>query len=66
MTVLETVKLMPDMKGYRLAANGSCYPFNPSDGFLCSAFGGYQVERVNCGYEDGMVEFEIAVEFVKA
>ena len=66
MTVKETVKLMPNMKGYRIAANGSCYPFNPEDGFHLSAFGSYEVDRVNCGYDDGTVELEIKVEFVKA
>ena len=66
MTVRETAKLMPNMKGYRIAANGSCYPFNPEDDFLISAFGNFEVARVNCGYEDSTVEFEIAVDFVKA
>ena len=58
--------MMPDMKGYRIAANGSCYPFNPADDFMLSAFGSYEVARVNCGYEDGTVELEVKVEFVRA
>lgn len=65
MTVLETVKLMPNMKEYRIGANGCCYPFNPDDSFHRIAFGAFDVARVNAGYEDGTVELELAVRFVK-
>lgn len=65
MTVLDAVKLMPNMKDYKIEANGCCYPFNPNDSFLRVVYGDFEVERINSGYEDGTVGIEIAVQFIR-
>lgn len=66
MTVLETIKLMPNMKEFKIEANGCCYPFNPADSFHCCVYGDFEVERINSGYEDGTVGLEVKVQFVRA
>lgn len=66
MTVLETIKLMPNMKNFLIEANGSCYPFNHNDSFLRCVYGDFEVERINSGYEDGTVGLKVKVQFVRA
>lgn len=47
MTVRETVKFIPQADVLKLVFDGTTYPFDPDNIFLMSAFGDFDVSKVD-------------------